>query len=120
MELYNEAKNDANVPTSRNEWIQRGQRLQIVTGFYTDSRSYWKVTPKVFLIINSGAQSDTCVTIRPNLGRRTEEKVELRKKMMNGVLAPVGVEEAMEIWNREFELADISADEVYQASVSTY
>jgi hypothetical protein len=86
LELFNTAKGQ-NVPTSRNEWIQRGQRFQIVTGrllddvrefkyymllytqlpsfvfhfvivegFYMDSRSpsMFKLTPKVWLIINGG------------------------------------------------------------------
>ena len=53
MDLYKEAKGQ-NVPTSRDEWNRRGQRLEIVSGFYSDSRGYLKVTPKVFLIINGG------------------------------------------------------------------
>ena len=113
-------------------------RHEIVTGFYTDSRHYYRVTPKVFLIINSGkyggphfafyllfshffnwnlilgAQSDSCVVIRPNLGRKTEWKDSIRKKLTAGSLAAVSVEQAMQIWNREFDLADKSADESYQ------
>ncbi|KAL7535756.1 hypothetical protein ACHAXR_006716, partial [Thalassiosira sp. AJA248-18] len=116
MELYNEAK-DSNAPTSRNEWNRRGHRLEMVTGFYTDSRGYLKVTPKVFLIINSGAHRNSCTVIRPNTVRRTEAKSELRKKLMEGRLAACpDVDEAMAIWNREFELADIPADHEYQFS----
>jgi len=52
--LYNEAKDDNNAPTSRGEWQRRGHRMEIVTGFYQDSRDIFRVTPKVFLIINPG------------------------------------------------------------------
>lgn len=41
MELYNEAKGQ-NLPTTRDEWNRRGERLEIVSGFYLDSRSYLK------------------------------------------------------------------------------
>lgn len=116
MELYNEAKDDTNVPTSRNGWIGRGQRIDISTGFYVDSRRIWKASPKVFLVINPGAQSDGCITIRPNLGRRNMAKGEFRKKLTEGTLTAVGVDEAMRIWQREFELADIPATEMYQLS----
>jgi len=116
MELYNDAKDDASIPTSRNEWNRRGQRLQIVSGFYTDSRSFLKVTPKVFLIINPGAHSDQCIAIRPNVGRRTVSKYDIRQKLMKGELASVGAGQAMKIWKREFELSDIPFDETYQFS----
>mmetsp|Transcript_6956 Transcript_6956/g.13000 ORF Transcript_6956/g.13000 Transcript_6956/m.13000 type:complete len:341 (-) Transcript_6956:736-1758(-) len=116
MELYNDAKDDASIPASRNEWNRRGQRLQIVSGFYTDSRGFLKVTPKVFLIINPGAHSDQCITIRPNVGRRTVSKYDVRKKLMEGNLASVGAGQAMKIWKREFELSDIPFDEKYQFS----
>jgi len=115
MELYNDVKDD-NVPTSRNEWNRRGQRLEIVSGFYTDSRRYYRVTPKVFLIINPGAHSDSCITIRPNVGRRTVDKYAIREKLTGGDLASVSINRAMEIWKREFELSDISANENYQFS----
>lgn len=54
MELYEEAQNDASIPTSRSTWIGRGQRHDIVSGFYMDSRPIWRASAKVFLIINSG------------------------------------------------------------------
>ncbi len=57
LEQFNEAKGES-VPTSRSEWNQRGRRLEIVTGFYKDSRSYLRVTPKVLLIINQGTCHD--------------------------------------------------------------
>jgi len=115
MEMYNDVKDD-NVPTSRSEWNRRGHRLEIVSGFYTDSRSYFRVTPKVHLIINTGAQSSQCVVIRPNLGRRTVDKYKVRDKLMAGSLASMSVDQAMVIWKREFELADIPANEIYQFS----
>jgi len=55
LELFQNAKGQ-NVPTSRSEWNQRGQKFEIVTSFYMDSRSpsLFKLTPKVWLIINGG------------------------------------------------------------------
>ena len=67
-------------------------------------------------ISSVGAHSTTLVTIRPNLGRRTAEKYDIRQKINGGTLASVGVDEAMEIWKHEFELADISSNENYQFS----
>ena len=61
MELYNEAKNDDSVPVptaSRNGWLGRGVVNEFRSGFYVDDRNMWKVTPKIFLIINS---SEHCV-----------------------------------------------------------
>ena len=54
--------------------------------------------------------------IRPNLRRKTESKYDIRQKLMNGHLASVGAEEAMIIWKREFDLANIPASEKYQFS----
>lgn len=63
-----------------------------------------------------GADSDSCVIIRPNLNRKTGKKYDIREKLMNGVLASVTVDKAMKIWKKEFSLADISSDETYQFS----
>jgi len=115
MELFNDAK-DSNAPTSRNEWVRRGQRIEIVTGFYADTRSMWRVTSKVWLVINPGAHSPHVITIRPNLGRRTVPKYTMRKNLIDGKLASCSVNQAMEIWKKEFDLADIPADEEYQFS----
>jgi len=116
MELYNDVKND-DVPTSRNGWHSSGRQMTIVSGFYTDSRRrFFKVTPKAHLIINPGAQSDLCIVIRPNIGRRTVGKDILKDKIMGGSLSSVRVDQAMKIWKKEFELADISASETYQFS----
>ena len=76
----------------------------------------FKETPKVYLIINSGAQNDSVVTIRPNLGRRTESKGWFRKRSMDGALTATNPDQAMRIWKREFELGDIPANEIYQFS----
>ena len=63
-----------------------------------------------------GAQSSSCATIRPNLGRRTVDKVKLRERLQGGSLRACSVGEAMPIWKREFELGDISEHETYQFS----
>ena len=141
MELYNDIK-ESNVPTSRGEWQRRGHRIEIVSAFYTDCRPYLRGGEKVFLIINPGksslfcsltivrssfphllshshvgAHSNRCTVIRPNTGRYTESKQSIREKLMDGKLTPgVGVNEAMRIWKKEFELADISSHEEYQFS----
>ena len=57
-----------------------------------------------------------CVTIRPNLGRRTEPEHCIRKKISVGNLVPVETTEAEEVWNNEFKLANIPAHELYQRS----
>lgn len=139
MELFNDAKED-NVPSSRGGWQGRGQGIEIVSGFYSDSRPYLRGGEKVFLIINpgkssttscacffsfssltilfsSGAHSNRCTVVRPNSGRYTEEKKSIRTKLVEGRLtAGVGVNEAMRIWKKEFELGDIPANEEYQFS----
>lgn len=62
LELYNEAKGQ-NVPTSR-EWNRRAERIEINTGFYLDSRrNIFRVTPKVWLIINGGTLKKALVSL---------------------------------------------------------
>ncbi len=63
-----------------------------------------------------GAQSDKCIVIRPNKLRITEPKESIRRKLMNGHWASVSVDQAMTIWRREFDLANIPASEEYQFS----
>ena len=55
MELFNDAKSDM-TPTRRNSngFIGRGQRNEIRSGWYADKRPNFKVTPKIFLVINPG------------------------------------------------------------------
>ena len=136
MELYNEVKDtdstasiavDTGNADSSDEgqgWVRsfhsNGRRriINIETGFYVDNRDYLKVTEKVFFIQNLGNQSDKCLVARPNLGVYTEGKDSLKLKFNRGVFTrnPVSVERAMEIWRREYDLADIPFSEYYQKS----
>jgi hypothetical protein len=139
MELYNEIKGDtdntdpvaadtgnvlADSPEQGQGWIgsfrSNGsrRRINIQTGFYVDNRDYLTVTEKVFFIHNPGNHSDKCIVARPNLGRYQESKDSLKKKFQNGAFIrnPVSVQRAMEIWEREYELADRPHSEQYQMS----
>ncbi|KAL7553446.1 hypothetical protein ACHAWF_017186 [Thalassiosira exigua] len=121
MELYNEVKDDNAAASTGNDnsgdrWIGRGRRLEITSGFYVDSCHYFRVTPKVFLIISSGTQSNYVISIRPNIGRRSVPYKFIRDAIQGGNYRAVSVTEAMRTWKREFEPADISSNEEYQFS----
>jgi hypothetical protein len=138
MELYNDVKDtnsgsdsidvDTGNADSSDEgqgWVgsfhSNGRRRRIITietGFYVDNRDYLTVTEKVFFIQNLGNQSDKCLVARPNYGVYTESKDSLKLKFNRGVFTrnPVSVERAMEIWRREYNLADIPYSEYYQKS----
>lgn len=75
-------------------------------------------TEKVFFIHNPGNQSEKCIVARPNLGVYTEFKKSLQFKFHERKLGrnPVSVQRAMEIWEREYEMADIPNSEHYQIS----
>jgi len=140
MELYNELKDADNdntdsdntdsvidVDSSDQEgqgWFGsfrsngRKRKINIRTGFYIDDRDYLTATEKVFFIHNPGNQSDKCIVARPNLGVYTEFKKSLHHKFNERKLGrnPVSVQRAMEIWEREYNLADIPHSEYYQMS----
>eukprot|EP00984_Skeletonema_dohrnii_P005973 scaffold2118_cov125-Skeletonema_dohrnii-CCMP3373.AAC.2 len=135
MELYNEVKDtnsstdsiavDGNADSSDEGqgWVGsfrsngRRRKTNIETGFYVDNRDYLTVTEKVFFIQNLGNQSEKCLVARPNYGVYTESKDSLKLKFSRGVFRnPVSVERAMEIWRREYNLADIPYSEYYQKS----
>ena len=86
--------------------------------FQVDDRDYLTATEKVFFIHNPGNQNDKCLVARPNLGVYTEFKKSLRTKFNERKLGrnPVSVQRAMEIWEREYNLADIPHSEYYQMS----
>lgn len=92
--------------------------MNITTGFYVDRRSCFSVTPRICLIISSPPHSRVVRYIRPNHGYRTEDKVRMNKQIEQGYCVPVSVNEAIAIWNREFELADIPEKDRYQFSCS--
>ena len=55
---------------------------------------------------------------RPNVGVYNESKDSLKTKFNKGAFTsnPVSVQQAMEIWEREYELGDIPYSELYQVS----
>jgi len=113
MAIYNEVRGDIVATTSHRD--VEPDDMGISTGFYADKRSYLRVTPKIYLILSPNPQSKMCRIIRPNQGYRCTSKDDM-KRQMKGHLTPVDVDEAMAIWNREFELADIPFTTHYQFS----
>jgi hypothetical protein len=93
----------------------RGQPVK--TGFYIDIRQSYKV-PKVYLIINQGTASKSCVIVRPNEGKCTWSIGYARDRLYAGYrLAPCNnVDQALEKWTREFNMADIPFADYYQQS----
>ncbi len=83
-----------------------------------DNRDYLTKTHKVFFIHNPGDHNDKCIVARPNLGSYTESKDSLKAKFNRGAFTqnPVSVQRAMEIWDREYELANIPYSDHYQKS----
>jgi len=110
--LYNEVKGEQYTISHRDVVPDD---MNISTGFYADKRPHLKVTPKIFLLISPSPHGKMCRLIRPNNGYRCASKDVIKKSMM-GHLTPVGVDEALAIWNREFELADIPFTTDYQFS----
>ena len=108
--IYNEVRGDIISTISHGEVPDN-----ISTGFYADKRPHLRVTPKIFLLISPSPHGKMCRLIRPNNGYRCASKDVIKKSMM-GHLTPVGVDEALAIWNREFELADIPFTTDYQFS----
>ena len=113
MAIYNEVRGDIVATTSHRD--VEPDDMSISTGFYADKRSYLRVTPKIFLFISPNPQSKMCRIIRPNQGYRGASKDDMKRQMKEH-LTPVDVDEAMAIWNREFELADIPFRTDYQFS----
>mmetsp|Transcript_7268 Transcript_7268/g.11437 ORF Transcript_7268/g.11437 Transcript_7268/m.11437 type:complete len:1695 (-) Transcript_7268:113-5197(-) len=135
MEMYNDLKdsnnddtnssaaaNNGNADSSDQDqgWFgtRRTRKFNVKTGFYVDNRDYLTKTHKVFFIHNPGDHNDKCIVARPNLGSYTENKDSLKAKFNRGVFTqnPVSVQRAMEIWDREYELADIPYSDHYQKS----
>jgi len=86
------------------------------TGFYLDKRSYLKKTPKVFLYIRQTGFTfrKSYICIRPNQGKSIQDF----PKFENITLCRTEkqIAEARQIWNREFQIADIPSTEMYQFS----
>ena len=75
------------------------------TGFYLKRR-----LDEVFLIVNAGL-GDKIIVYRPNIGRRVMTKSYVTSRIRWGDYAPIKEAEAKEVWDKEFEAADISSSE---------
>lgn len=94
-----------------------GGRQPIKTGFYIDNRRQYKV-PKMYLIINQGSTNKSCVIVRPNDGKTTWSTGYTRDRLYAGHrLSPCNnLDQALEKWTQEFNMADIPLSEFYQQS----
>ena len=106
LKLYNETK--------ENEVSTVDFALdEIKSGFYIN-RPNKKVT-RMLLIINQGHTSDKCVVIRPNDGKKTLSRDQVRESYFcRDQSTYINNDEAMKMWKEEFKLADCSASKKYQ------
>ena len=123
VELYNESKalEDNNNGGSGNFG---SQRRGIKSGFYFDKRTLTDGSPmfketekRVFLIINQGRSRNTCVVARPSYGKFLATKEWVKESLLYG--APrlslvTDQQEAIDLWDQEFKLADCPSSETYQ------
>ena len=124
LNMYNAAKTAEQQRSShrrRNGWLGRGVREEIESGFYLDQRDYLKQNggygKKVFLVVNPGAHNDKCIVVRPNSGRCMMAKHKIRTNLSDENWTHMrNVDDALDVWNKEFDLADCSSSEKYQFS----
>ena len=93
----------------------------VVKGFYIDDRPRWKVTSKVFLIIqqSSVTVTKTVLVVRPNIGRRYRGAVQTRRYIQDNYKFCGNkqmLQRALALWEKEFNLANIASDSQYQFS----
>jgi hypothetical protein len=87
---------------SRNGWLGRGVKAEVVSGFYIDDRPYLCGSKKAFLVLNPGLHSDKFIVVRPNTGRYTLGKDIIRKVISEGKWRPEGsVTRATQVWENE-------------------
>lgn len=90
---------------SRNGWLGRGVKAEVVSGFYIDDRPYLCGSKKAFLVLNPGLHSDKFIVVRPNTGRYTLGKDIIRKVISEGKWRPEGsVTRATQVWENEWVL----------------
>lgn len=103
-------------PTTR-----RGETSKRITsGFFIDERPYLRRRPnslgrKVFLIIFGGHVVDKSLVIRPNAGKRIQANRSVEDLLRN-VRPCNNLNEALDLWEEEFNLADMPYEEIYQFS----
>ncbi|KAL7546737.1 hypothetical protein ACHAWF_010073 [Thalassiosira exigua] len=92
--------------------IYRGERdderNKVKNGFYMERN---RRIEKVYLIINAG---DKLMVVRPNVGKRVMTKQNIVRKIRYGVYEPCSEIEARDLWEKEFDLADILSTDQYQ------
>lgn len=122
LQIYQDAKNEEkNTPKeTHNNWTKRGRRFQLSTGFYIDARDFLEKTPKVFLIVKRrDFLNEKALVVRPNVGKKLQDEWTLMKKIESGALrmcAEDKITRAIELWDREYNMADMPSDSKYQFS----
>lgn len=106
LNLYNEAKDS-----------EGGEECQTVeSGFYIDRRQdVFEEVPRIFLILRSSREK--CIVIRPNRGKKTFSQLWVKVGLLDGpakLSLCTDVSQAVEIWKKEYELADRPSNERYQ------
>ena len=130
LDIYNEAtaalegeSGNSNNNTGRGFFGGATSR-GIKTGFYFDKRKLTDGSPmfketkkRVYLIINQGRSSQRCVVARPNYGKFLASKDWVRENLLNGppkLSLVTNNQQAIDVWDQEFKLADLSSSETYQ------
>ena len=87
---------------------------KVKTGFYLQEK---RGRERIYLIINAG---DKCIAVRPNVGRRVITKGHIMSKIRYGEYTKASEIEAKDMWNQEFDLADIPSTEGTMQSVAVF
>lgn len=113
--LYEEALTDDAVNNNSNN---RSNHQRIVSGFYLDRRAFFKEVPPIFLIVDQGPTSNMCILARPNEGKKFVTKYRVWERYLASgsiqLTRCTNIPEALEIWGKEFNLADLPSSETYQ------
>lgn len=113
--LYEEALTDDAVNNNSNN---RSNHQRIVSGFYLDRQAFFKEVPPIFLIVDQGPTSNKCILARPNEGKKFVTKYWVWDKYLASgsiqLTRCTNIPEALEIWGKEYNLADLPSSETYQ------
>ena len=119
LELYEDAIKDEKLRRSRKSGSKGSRRKnkELQTAFYVDRRpKMFKATPKVFLVIKQESVGKKVLVVRPNIGKKFKNSRDVQWDINAGVYKRCSLSEALRIWETEFHLADIPANEKYQFS----
>lgn len=130
LDIYNEAmaalegESGSNSNNNGSGFFGGATSRGIKTGFYFDKRKLSDGSPmfketkkRVYLIINQGRASRTCIVARPNYGKFLASKDWVRENLLNGppkLSLVTNNQQAIDVWDQEFKLADLSNSETYQ------